>query len=378
MSKFDWYKIKFLESANNLKPLIKARIGIYPNGAILREIVSCLRQGRLFYEAASRAPLEISPLLLFYGMVGFAKAIVLARNPKNGLSTFCAGHGLKDKSPFGCKIENLKVRIEGKGTYQYFNDAMASINRFCHISNYTYAAVRLSCSTSSELANLNISLKEILSRIPAISELFEATFKEGSKSLFLDLACGSDDIWQLKCGVAKSFSGHVELRTLVQELRSKYQFLNKWCFMSASQVFNDSWFYFENYERSIEDEFEIGTLRDLPRGEIELLDQNRYKRTRMPIDSLLPPLAGSFALEAINGLFPSEFSLHYMGLFLLSSLVRYRPQTWEHAISRSITTDDPADDQMIALIEKFLEINSLKVPEMIVTILNNHEDKYPL
>jgi hypothetical protein len=72
----------------------------------------------------------------------------------------------------------------------------------------------------------------------------------------------------------------------------------------------------------------------------------------------------------------SEFSLHFMALYMLSSLVRYRPQTWAHAISRTSISDAPADDQALALIEKFLDINSATVPLFVVTVLNPKEDRF--
>jgi hypothetical protein len=55
---------KFLESTDNVRPLIKKLTGREPSAAIARDITACLQQGRLFYEAAADAPLEIRPLQL--------------------------------------------------------------------------------------------------------------------------------------------------------------------------------------------------------------------------------------------------------------------------------------------------------------------------
>ena len=66
---FSWRKMAFLESVTNLKPLIKENLGREPSTHVAREVASCLQQGRLFFEAARSAPLEIRPLQLFYGMV---------------------------------------------------------------------------------------------------------------------------------------------------------------------------------------------------------------------------------------------------------------------------------------------------------------------
>jgi hypothetical protein len=51
-------------------------------------------------------------------------------------------------------------------------------------------------------------------------------------------------------------------------------------------------------------------------------------------------------------------------MFLLSSVVRYRPQTWGHAISRSVTEENAADDRALALIESFMG-NAGSFPGMI-------------
>ena len=65
-----------------------------------------------------------------------------------------------------------------------------------------------------------------------------------------------------------------------------------------------------------------------------------------------------------------------MALFLLSTLVRYRPQSWTHAISRSAISEQPADDKALSLVERFLDVNSATIPETTVRVLNLHED-YP-
>jgi hypothetical protein len=87
--------------------------------------------------------------------------------------------------------------------------------------------------------------------------------------------------------------------------------------------------------------------------------------------------AGEFAISPFNGnIHLSEFSLHFIALFILSSLVRYRASTWAHAISRTSISEMPADDQALALIERFMELNMEVVPSFVVTMLNPNEDPY--
>ena len=83
---YDWNKLKFLESTTNLKAAIKRTTGRTPSTEIARDIAACLQQGRLFFEIAALAPLQVQPLQIYYGIVGFAKAIVLARGVRESFT----------------------------------------------------------------------------------------------------------------------------------------------------------------------------------------------------------------------------------------------------------------------------------------------------
>ena len=74
----DWYDIS-LESATNVRQLIKRSTDRQLSTSIAREISVSIQQGRLFFEAAAGAPIQIRPLLIYYGVVGFAQAVIVAR-----------------------------------------------------------------------------------------------------------------------------------------------------------------------------------------------------------------------------------------------------------------------------------------------------------
>jgi hypothetical protein len=92
----------------------------------------------------------------------------------------------------------------------------------------------------------------------------------------------------------------------------------------------------------------------------------------IPFTSILPALAGgttntvTTAMQPYDGVSLSEFSTQFMGCFLLSSLVRYRPQIWQKAISRSVSANSPADDMALALIEQFNDVVVSGFPELVV------------
>jgi hypothetical protein len=50
--------------------------------------------------------------------------------------------------------------------------------------------------------------------------------------------------------------------------------------------------------------------------------------------------------------------------------VRYRPQIWQNAISRSVTAQSAADDRALSLIEKFLDDTLSGFPDMVVRVID--------
>src|ERR1700733_6596464 len=128
MQDSDWYEIKFLESAANLKGLIKKSLDKVPSTKIATQIGVGIQQGRLFFEAASSAPLQIKPLQIYYGVLAFSRAVVLARKLVP-IDTLTASHGLTDVSAHNANIENLAVKIGNRGTFQELNDAVAPLGR---------------------------------------------------------------------------------------------------------------------------------------------------------------------------------------------------------------------------------------------------------
>lgn len=385
MAEFDWYKLKFLESGGNLKPLIKACIGRTPSTSVTREVAVCLQQGRLFYEAAASSPLEIRPLQLFYGMVGFAKALALTRTLRS-LSTLRHSHGLIDISAQDSRLADLKVRIGAQGTFQEFNDAVSKLNRICYFGkSATPLSIYVPSASSRELDGSELTIKGILSRIPGLESLYKSTFQEdpNTGNLMLHFWAEYDDYCDIRIDDPELYSDRSSLRAIVEKWRARYPFLRNWCLVSAAHAWGYSVIKFGNVDNSQIDEF----------AEEHLIQANNEFRTkkdpmhdstvkRIKFSSLLSPLAGGFseggpsAIAPFDGVYLSEFSLHYLGMYLLSSLVRYRPHTWGHAISRATMSNMPADDQMLALIERFMEVSFTAFPAMMVKAINPYEDKY--
>lgn len=382
MAEIDWHKCKFLESAENLKPLVKKRFGREPSSSIAREMAACLLQGRLFYEAAASSPLEIRPLQQFYGMVGFAKAIVIAKDVRS-LATLRHANGLLDISDNNSRIADLRVRIQNAGTFQEFNDAIASFTRLCYIDNQTnYKSILLPSASSNELCGLVFSLKDIVGRVPTLESLYRMTFGESSQTDVIGLETGArDHDFRIRIDDPEPFTDRASLKNIVDRWRSRFPFLASWRLTSAQRGWGNSIIYFRNVANQNIDEYSETYLmhNDGVFQEAAVAgDENRPFSLEEGFRSVAGGYTGGtvHAISPISGFYISEFSIHYLCLFLLSSLVRYRPQTWTHAISRSAVAGASADDKALSLIERFLDINTSTVPEMVVQVLNPFEDPF--
>ena len=379
MSDMDWHRCKFLESCENLKPMIKRRFGREPNTSIAREIIACLQQGRLFYEAAERSPLEIAPLQLFYGMVGFSKALIIASGLRP-LATLKPSHGISDISETTSRIADLRLKIGGDGTFQEFNDVASKLTRVCYMDFRANEGrtVHLPAAESSQLNGISLSLRDILSRVPGLDELYKMTFGANALTAIMNIETPrtSFDCFQIQVQDHERFCDLESLRKIVVRWRERFPVLRKWRLASAQYGWGNTTIWFENLPAQELDEFskEYAICADGSYHHTPMDEANRFglKQGLSPAAGYLQ--GGIYLISPIHGAYFSEFSLQYLALFILSSLVRYRPQIWAHAITRSAFGDKPVDDRMLSLIEKFLDLNRSSIPELVVAVLNPSED----
>lgn len=374
----DWYDIKFLESATNVRELIRRSTGRAPRAAVAREISVCIQQGRLFFEAAGAAPIQIKPLQIYYGIVAFAQAVVIATRNVS-LSTLVRRHGLTDITPAGAGVENLALRFESAGTFQEFNDAIAALGRVWYFDNYMPRWFEKPFSLSSGLSGQSITIKDVLSRMPGLADKYQKTFGSPAASAPIILDFGAPNVGRctLRIDDPDLYTDRASLIATVRKWRTAYPFLERWRFVEALHAWGSSVLIFDNAG-------EVGD--DLSDTYLVEANNNGFTAARLLMNStrcyvsapdILPPLAGGYdrssavwAMQPIAGLLLPEHSLEVLGGFMLSSLVRYRPQIWQNAISRSTTADSRADDRSLSLIEAFLDIVLNSFPNMVVHVID--------
>jgi len=325
----DWHLIKFLESSDNLKPLIKKRFGREPNTSLAREIIACLQQGRLFYEAAERAPLEIAPLQLFYGMVGFSKALILASSLKS-ISALKPAHGIIDVSQQKSRISDLTIKIGESGTFQEFNDFVAPLCRVCYTDyrSTERRTVHLRSAASDDIRGLSINLEQIFARIPGLESLYALTFGRPALTAPYSIATPNfSTALQIQINDTNGFGDRDSLKRIVDHWRDRFPMLRMWRVAAAQYQWRETSILFENHPRAGNDELSSPDCVWTTEGfERQFTPDDAH--LRFGIKEGFNPTAGylmggSYLIAPLNGIYLSDFSLQYLALFLLSSLVRY-------------------------------------------------------
>jgi hypothetical protein len=153
------------------------------------------------------------------------------------------------------------------------------------------------------------------------------------------------------------FRDKADLQSRIQIWRERYPWLDDWCLTEATHAWGNSILIFYNLEKPALGEFSDQRLIMANNG----FAAPQVVQQFVPFETIVPPLARGLtithpaAIKPLNDTSLSEFALQFCGVFLLSSLVRYRPQIWQHALSHTALEHRAADDRALSLIESFLQ-----------------------
>jgi len=373
------YELKLLESIGQLRDLLSKNSGRSVNLRIASDISICLQQGRSFFESAGKSSLEISPLLIFYGMFAFSKAVILARGLTT-LDTLPQSHGLKDVTEHSARLDETKIKIEERGTFQKLNDVVRELEGLIVSDFPERTIIRKPTSKSEDFSNKTIDLREILARIPNLQHLYSRTFDEDPKAL----GCGHFSVEKdraivtLNVSVNKPLPNVDAVKLEVEKLRTKFQFLKNWIIYSASDYGELSGINFCNINPVDKDEFSESWFNDKilkhPFVPVPKPDDKRFEDISQYVDPISGILhkTGTYEtaiIEKFSGLALPEMILYYLGMFALGSLVRYRPNHWVSAIRKTPRQDGVVDDKAMALIENFIDKTLDVYPTMVVNAI---------
>ena len=163
----------------------KALHGGELNAAKAAEIISHLQQGQQYFRSAEAAGVLAGPLEQYYGVLAFARAIVLYRVPGAREANLKKGHGLKARMPEGDGLlHRIELSIED-GTFHELLDAtrnaeMAGADE--HGPNIGFIPNRWSAvrSLRRPAAETKFLFEDLISRMPSARQQFEEAFEKGA------------------------------------------------------------------------------------------------------------------------------------------------------------------------------------------------------
>jgi hypothetical protein len=371
--------IKLLESTSNLKRVVSRNLGFELSAEKANQICACLQQGRFYFEAATPAAWEIKPLLAYYGVVAFSTAVVLTRT-KQKLESLPQNHGITDVSQTNAKLDNLAVKIEEtKGILHAMNDVFRLIDKLILHTNREQIKVPCPTSPSVELINKTVTLKQILGRIPGLEHIYRNTFDEEPHLI----QCSQFSTRTEEGKPYVDFDIHLaehqrivdleSLQTSAQCLRDRFDFLKRWRPISASS----SAITFANI-LPVQEEFnetlwrtDYGFRSNAAMGEGGETIPSEFAQGCEPVSGALT--YNTSLIERLQNSHVNEMCLFFLGLFILSSLVRYRPNIWANAIARRAIGDGGPDDRALAIIEHFVDLSLSTIPGIISEAIKEPE-----
>jgi hypothetical protein len=234
------------------------------------------------------------------------------------------------------------------------NDAVAQENRVRTLDTSTNpVSISLPAANSNVLEGTTLTLKDILGRLPFLRDLYVHTFQEPALSEPIALSENLQNFWYMQAWHGEPVGTLEEACAALDSWRNRFPVLRNWRVAWISNAWGKTVIEFRNED----------SPRAPIREQLELTSPGRFD-SNVPPGKTYPPqdlltggsLSDNGLCAPVNGVYIFQPALVYLGIFLLSSLVRYRPEIWIHAITRGTSSEHPADDHTISLLEDFLSL----------------------
>ncbi len=269
-----------------------------------------IEHGKKYYQLADLAPMELKPVLLFYGMTQLMKACILCADPDYPDSSAVLAHGLSTRKRKKRSYEFLydEVKVQKSGLFNHFCEKLFHMK---HVEGEKFTMIQL------------------MQTVPELGPLF------------------------------KQVNGDVNLVKLRMESEKKFSFPAK----STDHLHMSAERFLEYTNTLFSSKFLIDMSDDHSSFVL------RSKETLKPFDCF--PL--SYHLFEETYYFPvnrdllhspelNEFMVHYVILYNLSMLSRYDTEWWSE-LFHTYTSEE------LPYIKQFLNITAQKIPYLFGVML---------
>jgi YaaC-like Protein len=173
-----WSRLALYQSRDVLERRYKARHGGELSAGKADEIIAHLQQARQYFQSAESAGVLAGPLEQYYGVLAFARAIVLYREPRQREATLKRSHGLEAVLPGDGGPEDIEIKVT-QGTFQELLDATGNSETLAidqPSPGRTTGVQRFVQKLPQPVAGAQLTLTDLISRIPGVKEHYEQAF----------------------------------------------------------------------------------------------------------------------------------------------------------------------------------------------------------
>lgn len=168
-----WATLSNYESQDLIRRRYESINGRQANAAQAREIRSAFSQARNYFEAARTSARNVKPLLLYYGVIGLSRALVMMRSDLRE-AHLDQSHGLSARgwqsifSSATPDIAKIIIRINNKGTLREFVNATGNKSHL----KIDSSGFQLAYPHGLLPPSIEISFDDIISRFPEIANQY--------------------------------------------------------------------------------------------------------------------------------------------------------------------------------------------------------------
>ncbi len=189
-----WHKIIDYQTLDLVEDAYYARHGRKPSKTCTKEITSNFIQAQEYFINAEKASLSVRPLLLYYGVLGLSRGLILilesglseaAMKPGHGINTVGWQQTLSDGL---IKVGNLEIKFSD-GTFYSLLEATKNKSYMKH----NCGGVNFAIEYTLPAKETRIKFKDLMTCFPDLSHEYNTWTKEEALSVPLGLESVVDD-----------------------------------------------------------------------------------------------------------------------------------------------------------------------------------------
>jgi hypothetical protein len=326
-----WHFLKEFESKEIVKRFFAKKYNYDLNSSKALEINSSFIQGREYFSSSQKADISVRPLLQYYGVVALSRGLILILDKDARENTIKPSHGLKIKnwSDIGKsgKTEDIILK-SSRGT---FNELIKVTNNKSYFRAGS-SGINWHVSFGIPATEIEFSFKEIAFCFPDLRQSVKA---------WLDIEVPSRIMNEL----------------IVEGDRYKLKIQGKYDKDLLDQIFPETYYH----DIEINEEGNTSCIVKFNSEQTPNLCQQWVTAFQVIGDPcVVPPFK--------NGFFLNDISTMYSSSYILGTISRYHPSTWNN-INKGIS-----NDSVLPFAINYMDFIQEKFPQTIMDFIKSPYD----